>query len=120
VLAARDDVRLTARDIREGEHWEAKLSDEVRSSDIFVIVLSPDSLCSEWVVRELEVAWGTCRAIVPIKTQPDLRIPVAVDGLMCFEVEKVLKTESWDRILAAFSGVRKGQWFNFLTKNPLE
>jgi hypothetical protein len=78
------------------------------------------SIVALFMRKSIGAAWGISRAIVPIKTQPDVKLPVNVDGLMHFEMEDVLVEQNWDRILAAFAGVREGRWFHFLTKNPLQ
>lgn len=119
ILSERDDVRLVALDVRDGEKWQTKLSKHLLGADLFIVLLSPDALRTSWLLQELGAAWGKCKAMIPIKTQPDVGTPVSLDGLVYFEMEEALKPENWDLILAAFEGVLQGSHFNFLTRNPL-
>jgi len=116
ILSRRKDVRLV---VREG-HEASPSPAELRSSDLYVVVLSPKSRESAWLLQELGAAWGACKGIVPVKTQRDVNLPISLDGLVCFELDQVLQPENWNRILASFEGALEGRCFNFLTKNPLD
>jgi aromatic ring-cleaving dioxygenase len=57
LLSARSDVRLlSSEDSGTGESWQAKLQEAVAKSDWFVLVLSPESLSSSWMLKELGAA----------------------------------------------------------------
>lgn len=119
ILSERNDIKLVQGNIRDAQKWNSKLVRELRSSDLFVALLSPSSVKSAWILQELGAAWGACKAIVPIKTRPNVQLPRSLDGLISFEMDEVLTPENWSRILSAFEGVRDGNWFNFLTEHPL-
>ena len=118
ILAGRGDLEVAAVSVDENADSAEKLSKELRTSDIFVIILSPDSRRNEWIIAEIYAAWGVCKGIVPIKTAPEISLPVAVGGLLMFDLEDVLNNESWDRILSQFKSARDSQ-FHFLTSNPI-
>jgi len=53
-------------DLEGGDRWAREIQDGIRTSDIFVIVISPDSVKSEWVEREFLFASNRMMKIVPV------------------------------------------------------
>ena len=49
-----------------GEVYRRKIADKIKSSDIFVILLSARSTKSDWVLDELEFARSSRRQIIPV------------------------------------------------------
>lgn len=49
-----------------GERWWNKIVEELTARDVFLIVLSPDSMNSLWVIRELDVALNENKYIIPL------------------------------------------------------
>jgi len=73
ILSQRPDVRIfTTESLSAGEDWQSKLKHELASSDIFIVLLSPNSIASKWVLHELGAAWGTDKPIIPIVTNPEI------------------------------------------------
>jgi hypothetical protein len=46
------------REILPGDNWARELGDALERSDAVVVILSPDSVKSEWVKREIQFAIG--------------------------------------------------------------
>src|SRR5207245_1644073 len=63
---------LTTDALSAGEDWTPKLREEIARSDVFVVLLSPASVRSDWVLQELGAAWGLNKPIVPVLTQPEV------------------------------------------------
>ena len=79
LLSQRANLRVFTTDaLSAGEDWERKLRDEIAQSDIFMVLLSPASVASKWVLHELGAAWAVKKPIIPVLTRPDLstRIPM--------------------------------------------
>jgi hypothetical protein len=63
---------FTSDALSAGEDWTPKLRDEIARSDVFVVLISPTSVRSAWVLQELGAAWGLNKPIVPVLTQPEV------------------------------------------------
>jgi len=118
ILLQRKDVKLLAREVSDDQKSQASLSKGLLSADLFVAVLSADALRSQWLLRELGAAWGDVKAILLIKTRPDVSIPVRLAGALNCEMKDAQKPENWNRILDAFKGTLKREYFDLVTRNP--
>src|SRR5438067_11393937 len=49
-----------------GEVWWEKIVEELTARDVFLLVLSPDSMNSVWVRREITVALNENKTIIPL------------------------------------------------------
>lgn len=52
--------------LRVGKDWQVQLEQAIKQSDAFVLVMSPDSLASEWVQWEIEKAREHGKPIFPL------------------------------------------------------
>lgn len=52
--------------LKGGADWVREIDEKVRACDAFVLILSPDSVASEWVRRETVLAQGLEKQVVPI------------------------------------------------------
>jgi hypothetical protein len=67
-----------------GVAWWRKIVQEITSRDVFLVVLSPDAVASNWVQAEIGLAWReqykpTGKVIIPLlyrdcEVPPDLRM----------------------------------------------
>ncbi len=53
-----------------GARWRKEIETAIRTSPIFIVVLSPDAVESEWVEREFLFASNLRRKIVPVMCRP--------------------------------------------------
>ena len=53
-------------DLDGGDHWAKEIQAAIDSSDVFVTVISPDSIISEWVSKEFIYASSNKKRIVPL------------------------------------------------------
>ena len=60
------DCFFDTASIEGGEVWIARLQQEIASCEIFVPILSPDFLASEWATKECHLAHVEACKIVPI------------------------------------------------------
>jgi TIR domain. len=84
------DDQLTA-----GENWSEVLRARLRDSDYFLLLLTPRTLESSWVLQELGAAWALGKRIVTLSTDPRLvdKLPVEVSGLQTLGVEEMDRLE---------------------------
>ncbi len=61
------DVFMDMEDLGEGQ-FAQKLVDEIQKRDYFVLLLAPDTLKSEWVMREAQLAMKAGKRIIPVLT----------------------------------------------------
>lgn len=60
------DIWWDITDLRGGDDWVKTLPAAIASSDLFIIILSPNSVESEWVRKEYTQALNRRKKIVPI------------------------------------------------------
>ena len=67
LLSQRPNLSIfTTETLSAGEDWESKLKDELSQSDIFIVLLSSNSVDSKWVLHELGAAWALNKPIIPV------------------------------------------------------
>ena len=49
-----------------GDSWWSRIVSVLGACDVFIIVLSPNSMSSKWVIRELDIAIVEGKRIVPV------------------------------------------------------
>lgn len=78
------DARVFTQDsLSIGERWEDRLRDEISSSKIFVVILSPHSLGSSWMRWELGAAWGLEKPVLSVCAEPSFsaKLPVELENV---------------------------------------
>ncbi len=105
LLSRRPNVRIFATEmLSAGEDWRSKLIDELSKCDIFLVLLSPNSVDSPWVLQELGAAWGLDKPIIPIVTHPEVfsKIPVSLSHLQFVEIKDLEKPETINHMLERY------------------
>lgn len=64
------NVWFDKNSLEGGDTWIRQLETEIPARDVFVLIISPDSLSSQWVQREIHLAMITQRRIIPIMHRP--------------------------------------------------
>jgi hypothetical protein len=101
-LSARRDVRVLSADaLSAGENWRTQLREALANTDLFVVILSPDSLTSPWVLQELGGAWTLGKPILAVVagTKVPMKLPVALDEHQFASIRDFRKPEDFDRWL---------------------
>ena len=102
LLSKRPNLRVFSTEmLSAGENWEPKLRDELSQCDIFLVLLSPSSVDSPWILHELGAAWALNKPIIPIVTRPGLfsKIPLELSGIQSVEIKDIEKPEVIDQLL---------------------
>lgn len=74
------DVWWDITDLRGGDDWVSTLPAAIKSSQYFIIVLTPDSVESEWVRKEYTQALSLRKKIIPILLVP-CDVPFALNTI---------------------------------------
>lgn len=74
------DVWWDLSDLRGGDDWVRVIPDAIASSDFFLVILSPNSIESEWVRKEYTQALSLRKKIVPIMFTP-CAVPFALNTI---------------------------------------
>lgn len=108
LLSQHPHVRIFTTDmLSAGEDWQSKLKDELSKCDIFLVLLSPNSVNSKWVLHELGAAWAIDKPIISIVTHPEIfsKIPVPLSQIQFVEIEDLEKPEIINQILERYEEV---------------
>jgi hypothetical protein len=65
-------------DIVSAENWAGRVSEALEASDTMVVLVSPESLQSRWVRREIEFALGSPKysgRLIPVVVRPTNSMP---------------------------------------------
>jgi hypothetical protein len=102
LLSQRSNLRIfTTEMLSAGEDWRSRLRDELSQCDIFVVLLSSNSVNSPWVLQESGAAWGLNKLIIPIVTHPEVvsKIPAPLNEIQSIEVKNFERPEVVNQIL---------------------
>ena len=69
----------SADQLRTGENWSDVLRSRLRESDYFLLLLTPNTRESSWVLQELGAAWVLGKRIIPVVTDRRLLNTLPVD-----------------------------------------
>ena len=69
-IGDNDAIWYDVSGLQGGDEWWDKIVEELTTRDVFIIVLSPNSVVSRWVLRELNTAINEGKRIVPVLYQP--------------------------------------------------
>lgn len=108
LLFHRPNVRIFAPEmLSAGEDWQAKLKEELSKCDIFLLILTPNSFDSKWVLQELGAAWALNKPIIVIGTNIQLlsKIPVDLSQNRFVLIDELENPEILDQILEHFGKI---------------
>jgi len=74
------DVWWDITDLRGGEDWIRRIPAAIEESHFFLVVLSPNSIISEWVEKEYTQALSLRKKIIPIMLTPII-VPFALNTI---------------------------------------
>jgi ubiquitin-protein ligase len=95
-------VFLAERSIKAGDFWEDRIKEALKNCRSFWILITPNSLNSEWVNTEWVVAWALGKKIVPIlyRCKPE-DLPKRLQSYQCID---------FHRIGQAVESIRRNKW----------
>jgi TIR domain len=83
-------VFLAEKSIQAGEIWEEKIKEALKACRSFWILITPNSLRSEWVITEWAAAWALDKKIVPIllRCKPE-DLPKRLQAYHCIDFHNI-------------------------------
>lgn len=88
------DQRLYA-----GQHWWKEIMRRLDWCEVFVYLLSPESVSSEYCLKELDIAIKLGREIIPVLIHSDTQIPDRLDGMQYIDVSRGLNIDNVKMLL---------------------
>ncbi len=81
---------LAEKSIGPGQIWESEIKEAIRACRQFWILVTPNSLNSEWVTSEWAAAWVLEKTIVPVilRCRPD-ELPTRLQVYQCLDFHKI-------------------------------
>ena len=76
---------LDVEEIQPGERWAARIQDELREARVMVVLLTPDSLKSQWTFFEVGAAVADGKTIIPFLSK----------GIEPEDVPPILRNFQW-------------------------
>lgn len=101
-LANRPDVSVFAtQNLSAAGDYRLRIKEELQAASAFLVLLSPRSVESNWVLYELGAAWALGKPIVAVLTDPAVRpkIPVEARQLSVVYVRDPKEPGAVERIL---------------------
>lgn len=101
-LAKHPGVSVFAtQNLSAAEDWRKRLKQELVAASAFLVLLSPRSVESNWVLSELGAAWALGKPIVAVLTDPAVRskIPVEARQLSFLHIPDPTEPDIVDRII---------------------
>jgi hypothetical protein len=68
-------------ELSAGANWKSQLRKEIENADVFLALITPESVSDSWVLQETGAAWALDKTIISLVTRRDLLnlFPVALD-----------------------------------------
>jgi hypothetical protein len=108
LLSRKANLRIfSTESLSAGEDWASRLKDELSRCELFVVVLSPTSVESNWILHELGAAWGLNKPIMPVVTDPEVssKIPLALQGIRLMQIKDLEKPGVISQLLGEYQDV---------------
>ncbi len=90
-------------DLRAGENWQSKLQKELREADVFVALLTPNSIADSWLLQETGAAWGLEKPIIPLVARQDIldRFPIQLRSYPALNLNELQTRDGSERFAEA-------------------
>jgi formylglycine-generating enzyme required for sulfatase activity len=96
------DVWYDVSHIAGGARWRSEIENALRNSQYVIVVLSPDSIISEWVEREFLFSSNLRRKIIPVMYRP-CEVPLNYVDLNYIDVQGENYGRNFNQLLKALS-----------------
>jgi hypothetical protein len=98
------DVWHDVSSLGGGSRWRIEIETAIRNSQFVVVVLSPDSITSEWVEREFLFASNLKRKIIPLMCR-SCEMPLNYVDLNYIDLQGKKYTQNFDKLLRSLNSV---------------
>lgn len=96
----------TPEDISVGQAWSRRILDRIKKSDLMMVLLTPDSVRSPWILQEMGAAWGLDKKIAVVSTDAELAsgLPFSLDKIQILKIEDLSDPEIVSSLVQELSG----------------
>ena len=90
-------------DLSAGEDWQSKLRKELENADVFVALLTPNSVADSWVLQETGAAWALDKPIIPLTARMGLleHFPIQLRTYQALDLKELDTPEGSERFSEA-------------------
>ncbi len=73
------------------EDWQRVVRDHLQASEVFLRIVTPNTLDSPWVLQELGAAWALGKRIVPVVSDKELidKLPVQLADTQVVTIDEM-------------------------------
>lgn len=103
VTALGAEVWLDVKDLHGGDIVDQEILKGIDSCQEAVVLVSPESAGSQWVIFEIGATWGQHKRVTPVLNN------VPYDAIAPLRIAKAIELKDFDRFLSEL-GSRVGQW----------
>jgi hypothetical protein len=91
--------------IKVGQDWQSEIVQEINSSDIMILLMSPDALRSQWIQREYLIFLNNQKPLIPIiiRELDYSNIPSELRAIQWLRAEAGLQREQLNQLLNALA-----------------
>jgi hypothetical protein len=89
------DVFFDRAALRPGSNWHLEVANALERANVMVVLVSPESMASEWVRQEINLALTSPRfegRVVPIEIRPTHTMPWILEQLQILHFDKDAET----------------------------
>ncbi len=101
------DIWFDLSGLDGGDRWGRELQNAIRQSDVFLFIVSPNSIESEWVEKEFLYASNLHKRIVPLMYQA-CELPIWLLNIHYVDVQGGNYVQNFSQILRALVGDHAG------------
>lgn len=102
----RHEVWIDFESIPGGARWETEITNAIEKADVCVITLTPESIQSQWVKKEIVIAQEKNTPIIPIIMHkiplPEGLETLGIAHLQCIDFDRYGYATGLERLLKAF------------------
>jgi hypothetical protein len=103
--AQHPDLLISSSDqLSAGENWLLRIKKTLSKSNIFIVLLSPNSITSELVLSLLGAAWALNIPIIPIVTQQEItnKLPLTLANVPIIDIKKMSTPEAVSKVIERY------------------
>ncbi len=88
-------------ELKGGDLWEREIMTRIRDADIFLLLISQESLTSKYVQEELDEARRRTKPILPVLIQPGVAIPPDLSPIQYVDMSNGITVQALTKIHGA-------------------
>lgn len=91
--------------LRAGEDWASDVQDAISNASALLVVISPDSASSTWIVREYRSAMASQLPVIPLVLEDPSRVPLDLSNKSWIDFQSTPYRQAIQALLIALSRI---------------